>query len=190
MKKNVVVLCIIFMISGCAEKKYFREVISNQMVSISKERILNHEFIVINIPLEFEINLNRKNIIDVGLFFEIDDKRQIFPEEYLMYNTVSEKKIFSVNNKHYENYPTSIYLNYFYRTSSKDIEKLLEMYNVNRGLDSLKANKDIINLVSYAKFRKDNPKFLKEMRKNTDSLQLSIGFKGGEQMVVGEKIKW
>ncbi|WP_298119181.1 hypothetical protein [Flavobacterium sp.] len=190
MKKFFVLLCFIFISSGCAEKKYFEEVVSNERVFIVKEIISTKEHIIVNIPLEFKFYLNSYNEVDVVFYFEIDDDRISKGEDYLIINKKNNKLIWGLKSRHDSNYPDRININYFYKLSDKNVEELIKKYNPKRSLADLKTNKDTIHLVSYAKFRKDNPKFLKEMRKKTDSLQLSIGFKGGKQMVVGEKIKW
>jgi hypothetical protein len=178
------------MLSGCAEKKYFKEMVSNDRVFIVKEIISTKEYLIVNIPLEFKLYLNSYNEIDVVFYFEIDNNRISKGKDYLIINKINNKLIWGLKSRHDFNYPDSININYFYKLSDKNVEELIKKYNPKRSLAELKTNKDTIHLVSYAQFRKDNPKFLKEMRKKTDSLQLSIGFKGGEQMVVGEKIKW
>lgn len=190
MKRNIILLSIFILLLGCSEKKYFREVVSKEMVSISKATIINDEFLVMNIPLEFNLFLDKSNEQDVGFYFEIDNKTILHGEDYLIFDKKTKKWVWSLKNREYVDYPKSIYIFYLYKVNDEYAQELIKKYNPKKSLDDLKTYKDTIHLVSYAKFRKDNPKFLKEMRKKTDSLQLSIGFKGGKQMVVGEKIKW
>lgn len=68
---------------------------------------------------------------------------------------------------------------------------MIKKYNSTATIDKLQTKNDTISLVSYSQFRKDNPKFLEEMRKVPDSLTLVISKSGKKEIIVSSvKINW
>lgn len=67
-------------------KKYFKEAVSHKIVFIVKEIISTKEYLIVNIPLEFKLNLNNSNEIDVVFYFEIDNNRILKCKDYLIIN--------------------------------------------------------------------------------------------------------
>lgn len=61
------------MLAGCAEKKYFKEAVSNKIVFIFKDIISTKEHLIVNIPLDFKLYFNSYNDLDVVFYFEIDN---------------------------------------------------------------------------------------------------------------------
>jgi hypothetical protein len=191
MKKISLIICILLFLSGCAEKKYFTEVVSTKKVTISMHEYLNEKYLTLNIPVEFELNLNHSEIKDVGIYWILNNKQLTDVEDYVVMNTENDKIIYAIEDKEYPNYPKSIYLlNRKNKISTEEALNLIKKYNPNVTLERIKSKKDTIPLVSYAQFRKDNLQFLKEMRKQSDSLILSIGFSGGKEKLFKEKINW
>ncbi|MFV0531855.1 MAG: hypothetical protein ACK5MD_10530 [Flavobacteriales bacterium] len=176
---------------SCEEKPYFQEIISEKYVSIS---ILEHEgesMFMLNVPIEFSLNLNQKDVKDVRIYYTVNNKRAMRVQDFLVYNGDTNEKLYAIEDLEYGKYPKSIYI--IDRRLPLTKEKATEMlnkYTDNQSLNDLKAKNDTISLVSYRKFREDYPKFLEKMREEPDSLALSIAFSGGRAEVFGEKINW
>ncbi len=190
MKKILLLISVLFFCINCAEKKYFKEVNSDKNISIVKRKIVNDEFLLLNIPLKYNLNLNNSNIKDVRFYFNNNGYRLIDMEEFIIVDGETNKNIYSLNDTEFSSYPKKIYLNYFYKINKDEALELLKKYNSKATLESLKTKNDHIFLVSYNQYREDNPEFLQEMRKQPDSLFLSIGFSGGKEKTFKEKINW
>lgn len=190
MKRITFLSCVLFLYISCAEKKYLKEVISNERVSITLKQTYEETYYNLNIPIEFELNLNNEKIISAVPYFEIDDKRGFGGDQYYI-DKKDNKKMFSLDNYKPYNYPTNIYvIDEKRKISKEDVIKLIKKYNPTKTIDALKTKNDTIYLVAYSQYRKDNLEFLQEMRKQPDSLILSIYTKGKGSKVVGERIKW
>jgi hypothetical protein len=188
MKKSALLFTTLFLFIGCAEKKYLKEVISNENVSITLKETFEETYYNLNIPIEFELNLNNEKIISALPYFEIDNKRGFSGDNYYI-DKKDKTKMFSLDKYSPYNYPTNIYIIDEKRKITKDeVIALIKKYNPSKTIKSLQTKNDTIYLISYSKYRKDNPEFLQEMRKLPDSLILSLYIKGKGSKVVGERI--
>jgi len=194
MKIKKVIPCLILVFNlliGCEEKPYFKEIVSNKNVTISIREIEGERFKVLNIPLEFSLNLNQKDVKDVGIYYYINYKRAMDPQDYLIYNGETNKPIFAIEDLESGKYPKSIYIvDRRFRLTNEQAIEMINKYASNQSLINLKTKNDTISLVSYKKFREDYPGFLEKMRKEPDTLKLSIGFRKGREEVFSEKINW
>ncbi|TDP60082.1 hypothetical protein [Flavobacterium dankookense] len=190
MKKTALLFSTLFFFMSCAEKKYLKEVISNEKISITLKETFEETYYNLNIPIEFELNLNDDKIISAIPYFEIDDKRGFSGDNYYI-DKRGKKKMFSLDRYKPYNYPTNIYIVSEKRKITKEeVIELIKKYNPSKTIESLKSKNDTIYLTPYLQYRKDNPQFLYEMRKQPDSLILSIYIKGKGSKVVGERINW
>ncbi|MEM0543423.1 hypothetical protein WFZ85_12415 [Flavobacterium sp. j3] len=106
-------------------------------------------------------------------------------------NGKTNKIIYAIEDLEYPNYPKSILLyNRINFISNEEAVALINKYNPNATLQSLKTENDTIYLEVYSKFRTSEFYFLSEMRKVPDTISLSIGFSGGKQKVFKERINW
>ncbi|OYU78973.1 MAG: hypothetical protein CFE23_16205 [Flavobacterium sp. BFFFF1] len=191
MKTISLVISVLFLATGCAEKKYFTEVVSDKVITISMREAYNEKYLTLNIPVGFSLNLNHSEIKDVRLYWVLNNKQLADVEDYVVMNAENDRIIYAIEDKEYPNYPKSIYLlNRRNKISKEDALALIKKYNPTATLESIKSRKDTIKLVSYALYRKDNPEFLKEMRRLPDSLIFSIGFSGGKGELFKAKINW
>lgn len=191
MKKTIILISIVYLFVSCAENKYFQEIVSNKKVSISIRETFNDKYLTLNIPLEFNLNLNHSEIKDVGVYWKLNNKILTDDEDYYIRETKNDKIIFGIQDKEFPNYPESIYLlNAKNKISIDDALVLIKKYNPTADLQSIKSRNDTIFIVSYKQYREDNPQFLQQMRKQPDSLFLSIGFSDGKQKTFKEKINW
>lgn len=192
MKKMIPYLILVFnLLIGCEEKPYFKEIVSDKNVTISIREIEGERVIVLNIPIEFSLNLNQKDVKDVGVYCIIDNKLALELEDYLIYNGETNKTIFAIEDLEYGKYPKSIYIvDRRFRLTNTQAAEMVNKYTSNQSLIRLKTQNDTISLVSYRKFREDYPKFLEKMREEPDTLKLSIGFSKGREEVFSEKINW
>ncbi len=184
-------MSILLLFFGCTEKKVIsRQLATDKNISIVKRKIVNDEFLLLNIPLKFELNLNHSTMKDIVFYFEINNRKLIHDEEFIVEDSETNKNIYNLNDTEFSSYPKKIYLNYFYKINRDEALELLKKYNSKATLESLKTKNDHIFLVSYNQYKKDNPEFLQEMKKQPDSLFLSIGFSGGKGKRFKEKINW
>lgn len=190
MKRIVFLIFILFLCISCAEKKYLKEVISNEKVSITLKETFEETYYNLNIPIEFKLNLNGENIISAVPYYE-NDARKRFEGDYYYIDKNDKKKMFSLDKYKPFDYPTNIYvIDEKRKITKEDVIILIMKYNPTKTIESLKTKNDTIYLASYSQYRKDNPLFLQEMRKLPDSLILSLYIKGKGSKVVGERINW
>jgi hypothetical protein len=178
---------------GCQQKTYIKEMISDQKVSIT----WNHHFktrdsmLVLLVPIEFQTNLNSTDVESFLPQYILNDKLATTLDDYILINNKTRKFIFDYDNTHHEIFFKSITLmNRWIVISKSRAEELIKKYNPNEYLGKIKSKKDTISLISYNKFRKENPEFLKEMRKETDSLILAIKPVKGKTEIIKTKINW
>lgn len=190
------VLAIFSCNTGVQNQQYIKEIVSNNPVTISmREDYLNSsekkQTVVLNIPVEFQLNLNEKDVRDVRLYYLKDNRQLMRATDYLIYNGENKKPIYAFEDLEYPNYPKSVYIvDRQLAISSEKAEDMLQRYNPKASLSEIKSKVDTIEVVSYKKFREDYPDFIQRMRKQPDSIQLSIGFSKGRTKLVGERINW
>jgi hypothetical protein len=193
MKKQILFWAIIFLMFGCKpiNKPYFKEVLSEKNIFFTKIRgSKEKDSVNMNIPIEFKLNLNSSKIRKVGLYCKINKKRLTQIEEFSILNAENDKIIYAIEDLNYHTYPKKIFISHYQHISKKQAEMLLNKYNPSASINDIKTGRDTINLVSYKKYIIDNPNFIKKMRKDPDSLILSIGFFKEETKIIKEKIKW
>ncbi len=178
-------------IVSCQQKPYFKEVVSEKSVTITMREVEGQKKYILNIPIEFELNLNQTDIKDVGIYYNKDSKRVQELFEYLVYNGDTNKVLFAIEDLGYGSYPNSIYVvDGLHELTDIQAKELLEKYAVKKSLLELKNKRDTIEVISYKKFRADHPDFINKMREKPDTLKLSIGFSKGREEVFAEQIKW
>jgi len=178
--------------TGCAEKKYIKEVISEKNVTISLRETYNEKYLVLLIPVEFELNLNKAKIFSVVDYYSKNNKYMFPAEDYIFVDVNTNKIMLGFDRFKPYHYPKNIYLLERKRKISEEEALLLiQKYNPTAHLDNIKRENDTIKLVSYKQYREDNPKFLEEMRKISDTLTLSISISGKDENVIDKlKINW
>lgn len=196
MKKTLPIFMLILAIIlffGCKENKLLTENISDKKVQftlIPNSKI--QDSIALLIPIEFKLNLNSSEIKDVGIYYKYNNSRDMWqPQDFVIKNGTTNKIIFAIEDLNYETYPTSInVINRKLFISKQKAIRLLKEYNSEENIESLKLKTDTISIVPYSKFRVNHPEFLSEMRKEPDSIILSIGLSKGKSEIVVEKINW
>lgn len=149
----------------------------------------NSQYLVLLIPLEFELNINRSNFFSVTERYSKDGSYMSPSENYIFINGDNNKVMFTFDKFKPYNYPKKIIL--LERKNILTKEKALELikkYNPNSTLENIKSKFDTIPLISYEKYRNDNPKFLDEMRKIPDTIVLRI-HKSGQSKTIVQKLK-
>ena len=188
---SILILCFFGILSCQTKIPYFKNTVSKRNVTITMREVNKENVYILNIPIEFELNLNRKEIKDVGIYYDNNNKRVQYPFDYLVYDGETNKVLFAIEDLKYDSYPNSIYivdgLNIL--TYEQAVE-LLKKYNVDKSLSKLKTKTDTIPLTPYKKFREDFPDFINKMKEIPDTLRLSIGFSNGIEEVFEEQIKW
>ncbi len=184
-------LLIFSLLLSCDEKAYFKEIISEKEVSISSYGHNGEKGYFLNIPIEFSINLNQKDIKDVRIYYVANGELAMRVGDYLVYNGDTDEIIFAIEDLEYGEYPKSIYIiDRRFALTPERLTELLNEYSPRQSLSSLKDKNDFIPLTSYKQFREDHPKFLQSMREEPDSLYLSIGFSKGRRETFRKKINW
>ncbi len=182
---------VISILAGCEERPYFKEIVSQKNVSISMRNIKGKNIRFLNVPIEFSLNLNRRDVKDVRIYYTVNHERAMRVRDFMVYNGDTDQKLYAIEDLGYGKYPKSIYIidRRINLTNARAVE-LINKYAPEQMLSNLKTEKDTISLVPYKKFREDYPDFIALMREEPDSLELSIGFSKGREEVFGEKIHW
>lgn len=186
-------LLIIILLAGCesSDSKYFQEVLSDKDITFTRIRgSKEKDSVSMNVPIGFKLNLNSSKIQDVKIYCRIDGKQLIQIENFSIFNSKNNKMIYAIEDLNYNTYPQKIFISHYQKIPNKQAELLLKMYHPTASLNEIIKRNDTLKLVSYKKYIKDNPQFIKEMRKVSDSLIVSIGFFGGKSKIVEKKIKW
>lgn len=185
--------------SNCKEKKYFEEIVSEKKVTISKLRFPKgdeKEDLVINLPLEFNLYLNNfPNIWFVNIYYKKNNHLCSEVGDYLINDSQTNKPIFSFDNfenSKYPNYPNGMYLvERKMKISKQEAQNLIKKYNPKTSVENIEGINDTIPLVSYKKFRADNPKFIEELRRIPDSITFVIkNRKEKNPIQIKAKINW
>jgi hypothetical protein len=187
---SLLIILIALLFSGCSETKYIKEVISSKEVAISmRGEYPKNQYLVLLIPLEFELNLNNSKILRVTDRYSKDNNYMFPGEDYIFINGDNDKIMYTFDKFTPYNYPKKLVLLERKNIVSKEQAKeLIKQYNPKASLENIKSKRDTIKLISYSQYRKDNPQFLEEMRIIPDTLVLRINKKGKSETVV-EKIK-
>ncbi|MBE8724243.1 hypothetical protein [Flavobacterium hungaricum] len=191
------IISYILCFSNCKEKTYFKEVISEKNVNIvMAEFPKDKEDLVINIPVEFELNFNNfPNIWFVNIYYKKNNHLRLIVDDYLIIDSQTNKPIFSLDNfenSQFPNYPNSIYLvERKMKISKEEAQKFINKYNPKTSVKDIKSTTDTISLVSYKKFREDNPKFIEELRRIPDSITFVIQKRKEKKPIqVKARINW
>ncbi|MFH7019139.1 hypothetical protein [Flavobacterium sp. FlaQc-47] len=199
MKKIILLISTILFalcFTNCKEKKYFEEIVSEKNVSITKLRFprdTEKEDLVINIPVEFNLYLNNfPNIWFVNIYYDKNNHGCVIVQDFLINESQTDKTIFTLDEFQYPNYPKSIYLvEQKIKISKEEAKKWIEKYNPKTAVENIKSIDDTITLVSYKKFREDNPKFIEELRRIPDSIKFVIKNRKEKKTIqIKEKINW
>ncbi|MBF7091744.1 hypothetical protein IUY40_09335 [Flavobacterium sp. ALJ2] len=199
MKKITLLICTILFalcFTNCKEKKYFEEIVSEKDVSITKLRFAKDkekDDLIINIPVEFNLYLNDfPNIRRVNIYYENNHHPCVIVQDFLINESQTDKTIFTLDDFKYPNYPKSIYLvEQKMKISKEEAQQLIKKYNPKTAVENIKSIDDTIPLVSYKKFREDNPKFIEELRRIPDSIKFVIKNRKEKKTIqIKEKINW
>ncbi|MFH7019138.1 hypothetical protein [Flavobacterium sp. FlaQc-47] len=197
MKKIILLISTILFalcFTNCKEKTYFKEIVSEKNVNIAMAEFpKNKEDIVINLPVEFNLYLNNfPNIRRVGIYYKKNNRLCMIVDDYVIYESQTDKAIFSLDRYQYPNYPKSIYLvERKIKISTEEAQKFIERYNPKTAVENIKSTNDTIQLISYKKFKEDNPKFIEELRRIPDSITFVIKNRKGKKTIqIKEKINW
>jgi hypothetical protein len=189
---NTILFALCF--SSCKEKTYFEEIVSEKNVNIAMAEFpKDKEDLVINVPLEFNLYLNNfSNIWFVNIYYKKNHHQCMIVDDYVIYDSQTDKAILMLDNFQYPNYPNAIYLvERKIKISNDEAQKLIEKYNPKTAIENIKTTNDTIPLVSYKKFREDNPKFIEELRRIPDSITFVIQNKKEKKPIqIKEKINW
>lgn len=191
MKNKFSVIIALFLMS-CSQKQYIKEVISEKEVSISIIKTYKETYYNLNVPLEFHLDLNSEKLYHVGHYYIKGNKSMLIGDDYLFIDANTNERFFLFDRFEAYNYPTKIYLyDRQLRLNEEQVLELIKKYNSTATIDKLQTKNDTISLVSYSQYRKDNPKFLEEMRKVPDSLTLVISKSGKKEIIISSvKINW
>lgn len=180
--------------TNCKEKTYFKEIVSEKNVSIAMAEFpIDKEDLVINIPFEFNLYFNNfPNIRSVNIYHQKDNRLCSEVDDYLIYDSQTNKVLFTFDDFQYPNYPERIYIiERKMKISKEEAQKLIERYNPKSSIRNIKSTKDTIRLISYKKFREDNPKFIEELRRIPDSIKFVIRNKKMKKAIqIEAKINW
>ena len=179
------------MLISCAKKTYIKEVVENKKVYITYREIFNDKFYNLNIPIQFNLNLNSSKILRIMPYYETNGHQMTIVEDYIIINGENNKEIYGFDTFQPYHYPKTIYVVERKRkVSQNEVLDLIKKYNPSASIANLETKNDTIFLTSYSKYRKDNPKFLEDMRKQPDSLILSMWFGGEDKRLEKVKINW
>ena len=183
MKKIFFYTITFFCLISCKEKDpvSLKEIISNEIVTITSN-LKNPsvtDSVSIIIPMEFEIIINKSSLkfFNVDLF--INKKYKIIVDDYEIYDLQNKTKPLS-SFKSYLSSTKPFYIllkEKNHLISKNSAQELLEKYGVKKSLDNLKFG-DTLSLISYNKFREDNFKILKELRRIEDKIRITTSCKG------------
>jgi len=77
------------------------------------------------------------------------------------------------------------------KISTEEAQKFIERYNPKTAVENIKSTNDTIPLISYKKFKEDNPKFIEVLRRIPDSITFVIKNRKGKKTIqIKEKINW
>ena len=197
MKKTALILALAGVLSCQSSEEAIelrQKVETDKKVSISKISIgqdsINKDSANIIYPVEFEIKHVSPKVRDVRFYYRVDDTFLNSIQDYVIYNSDTDKVIYSIEDPRYNEVPKSIVLRQhnFRKISAVEAENLLKKY----GQKSLSTIKDYeeVDLTSYKEFKKDYPEMIEKLRKIPDSIIIGAAVKGGERQLIRKKIEW
>ncbi|WP_286967705.1 hypothetical protein [Flavobacterium sp. UBA4854] len=196
MMKYFIYICVAtLLITSCKKKEsyFLKEVVSNEQVLLilDSKRSQLKDSLLISLPNEYQITINDLNLKYLDIDYFINKKYLSMVSEYVVYDKASNKPIFDFKPYLMSKNTFSIVIRERnHLIAKKDAQELLTKYNKRKFLNNLK-NRDTINLISYDKFRKDNIKILKELRRIDDKIRITTSCKGEEFFNSHDfKIRW
>lgn len=184
-KLFVATISFILCFSNCKEKTYFKEIVSEKTVDIAMAEFpKDKEDFVINIPVEFNLYFNDFSAIrSVNIYYAIDNRLCSEVDDYLFYDSLTDKIYFSLDDFQYPNYPKGIYIvGRKMKISKIEVQKFIKKYNPKKSIEDIQNTNDTISLVSYKKFREENAEFVEELRRIPDSITFVIRNKKKEKV--------
>ena len=202
MRNKIFILIALLVIISCKNTSYIEEITSERNVGITLREYYDGEkgAVVttygIVIPVEFKLDINYKNIHKTTSFHYIRNDKSAGGNgnNYCIFNGDTNKPIFyEENNWGYPYFPSSIYLiDEKLDLTKEEAEAFIKKYHPTASAEEIKSDKDTIVLAPYSKFRKENPEFIEKLRKEPDTLTLSLFFKKIEKepQIIDKGIHW
>ena len=201
MKNTIFILIALLTIISCKNTSYIEEITSERNVGITLREYYDGEkgavvtSLGIIIPVEFKLDINYKDVRKTAsLYYTRDGKPTATNGNYRIFNGDTNIPIFyEENNWGYPYFPSSIYLiDEKLDLTKEEAEAFIKKYHPTASAEEIKSDKDTIVLAPYSKFRKENPEFIEKLRKEPDTLTLSLFFKKIEKepQIIDKGIHW
>ena len=201
MKNTIFILIALLVIISCKNTSYIEEITSERNVGITLREYYDGEkgavvtSLGIIIPVEFKLDINYKDVRKTAsLYYTRDGKPTATNGNYRIFNGDTNIPIFyEENNWGYPYFPSSIYLiDEKLDLTKEEAEAFIKKYHPTASAEEIKSDKDTIVLAPYSKFRKENPEFIEKLRKEPDTLTLSLFFKKIEKepQIIDKGIHW
>ena len=201
MRNKIFILIALLVIISCKNTSYIEEITSERNVGITLRKYYDGEkgavvtSLGIIIPVEFKLDINYKDVRKTAsLYYTRDGKPTATNGNYRIFNGDTNIPIFyEENNWGYPYFPSSIYLiDEKLDLTKEEAEAFIKKYHPTASAEEIKSDKDTIVLAPYSKFRKENPEFIEKLRKEPDTLTLSLFFKKIEKepQIIDKGIHW
>ena len=201
MKNTIFILIALLTIISCKNTSYIEEITSERNVGITLREYYDGEkgavvtSLGIIIPVEFKLDINYKDVRKTAsLYYTRDGKPTATNGNYRIFNGDTNIPIFyEENNWGYPYFPSSIYLiDEKLDLTKEEAEAFIKKYHPTASAEEIKSDKDTIVLAPYSKFRKENPEFIEKLRKEPDTLTLSLFFSKIEKepQIIEKGIHW
>ena len=201
MRNTIFILIALLTIISCKNTSYIEEITSERNVGITLREYYDGEkgavvtSLGIIIPVEFKLDINYKDVRKTAsLYYTRDGKPTATNGNYRIFNGDTNIPIFyEENNWGYPYFPSSIYLiDEKLDLTKEEAEAFIKKYHPTASAEEIKSDKDTIVLAPYSKFRKENPEFIEKLRKEPDTLTLSLFFKKIEKepQIIDKGIHW
>ena len=201
MRNKIFILIALLVIISCKNTSYIEEITSERNVGITLREYYDGEkgavvtSLGIIIPVEFKLDINYKDVRKTAsLYYTRDGKPTATNGNYRIFNGDTNIPIFyEENNWGYPYFPSSIYLiDEKLDLTKEEAEAFIKKYHPTASAEEIKSDKDTIVLAPYSKFRKENPEFIEKLRKEPDTLTLSLFFKKIEKepQIIDKGIHW
>ncbi|WP_125720231.1 hypothetical protein [Flavobacterium ustbae] len=191
---NYMITCLSLASCDNIEPLKIKQISSKEIVTffVNTENGLDKkDSISIIIPTEFELKLNTSKVRVLDLNY-ILNKRRLMDDffEYQVYNKKNRQKpIYSLKPYLNDNPLNIIIKERNHLISKDDANGLLKKYNIKKSVNNLKIG-DTIKLIPFDQLLKENKKILDELNKINDSIFFRVTLKGGEVLIVKQKINW
>ena len=201
MRNTIFILIALLTIISCKNTSYIEEITSERNVGITLREYYDGEkgavvtSLGIIIPVEFKLDINYKDVRKTAsLYYTRDGKPTATNGNYRIFNGDTNIPIFyEENNWGYPYFPSSIYLiDEKLDLTKEEAEAFIKKYHPTASAEEIKSDKDTIVLAPYSKFRKENPEFIEKLRKEPDTLTLSLFFSKIEKepQIIEKGIHW